>query len=151
MFDFLQFPYRVTVDSNANIIHAHNIQRRSVSQVHLPEFSSNIECLATLSSPSLFFFTSPKKVKSKTFLFFFSLFISYQPFYITIQFLKKKNPLQNKTFSLFYKTIPNFFILYITSITSCYYLNKNSITRPFTKHTHSFRELHGLRLYERSS
>jgi phosphatidylglycerophosphate synthase len=77
-----------------------------------------------------FFLLLPKKSTPKH-SNFFSLFILYQSCFITIQI---KNPLQNKTFSLFYKIIPNFFILYITSITSYYYSNKNSTTQPFTKH-----------------
>jgi hypothetical protein len=43
-----------------------------------------------------------------------------------------KNSLRNKTFLFFYKTISNFFIIYITSIN---YSNKNSTAQPFTKHT----------------
>jgi hypothetical protein len=58
----------------------------------------------TLTLP-LFLFTSSKINHSN----FFTLFISPQSFFIIIQIKKKKKkPLQNKIFSLFYKTFSNF-------------------------------------------
>jgi hypothetical protein len=64
---------------------------------------------------------------------FFTFYITSIIFYY---YSNKKNPLQNKTFSLFYKIILNFLIFYITSITSYYYLNKKFATQPFTQHIH---------------
>jgi hypothetical protein len=60
-------------------------------------------------TPSLSFFTSPKKVKSKT-LLFFTFYITTIIFYY---YSNKKKPLQNKTFHFPIKQFQTF--LYIIS------------------------------------
>jgi hypothetical protein len=55
-------------------------------------------------------------------------------FFIIIQINIKKKLATKQNF--FYKTISNFFILYITLITSYYYLNKNFTKQSFTKQCH---------------
>jgi hypothetical protein len=64
--------------------------------------------------PIYLFFS--KKSNPKHIFFFSHFYITSIIFYY---YSKKKNSLQKKTFSLFYKIIPNIFILHIISITFC--------------------------------
>jgi hypothetical protein len=95
---------------------------------YLMKNARNYEWVWQHSHLSLYFFfkklfLKKSNPKHSDFFFFFTFYIISIIFYYYSNNNNKKT-LQNKTFSLFYKTIPNIFILYITLITSYYYSNK---------------------------